>query len=312
MFYSDIDNQDARNGEKSGSSITLTAPPKRTGSDSSEEEKDGTGRIRVGREYQAVLPSYIPPSERRAEQTAERALLVWSPSVEEDAKLDKFTKTAKYRYGYNTEQALGMLFWHKHNMDRALQDLANFTPYPDEWSVEDKALFELAFKLHGKSQQRFQRIQEMLPEKSIATLVKYYYSWKMTSSSTQTSLMVRQAKKLSVVREEVLTGEENCNEPVNDSDMVEVTDPADETSIHTNEEEWRQVPSQEQLTASQGKEPQARRPGSFSQQPTWAGRGDSGGFGQRNSQLQAVGAEKITSYRTEQPDDLLCARWTGQ
>eukprot|EP00092_Neocalanus_flemingeri_P015919 GFUD01017236.1.p1 GENE.GFUD01017236.1~~GFUD01017236.1.p1 ORF type:complete len:311 (-),score=92.47 GFUD01017236.1:600-1532(-) len=310
MFNPDIDSEDARNG---GKTITLTGPTKKTGSDSFEEEKDGTGRIRVGREYQAVLPSYIPPSERRAEQTAERALVVWSPSsVEEDAKLDKFIKTAKYRYGYNAEQALGMLFWHKHNMDRALQDLANFTPYPDEWSVEDKALFELAFKLHGKSQQRFHRIQEMLPEKSIATLVKYYYSWKMTSSSTQTNLMVREARKLSVVREEVLNGEENCNEPVNDSDMVEVTDPADETSIHTNEEEWRQVPSQEQLTASQGKEPQARRPGSFSQQPTWAGRGDSGGFGQRNSQLQAVGAETITSYRTEQPEDLLCARWTGQ
>eukprot|EP00092_Neocalanus_flemingeri_P092558 GFUD01117513.1.p1 GENE.GFUD01117513.1~~GFUD01117513.1.p1 ORF type:complete len:292 (-),score=83.89 GFUD01117513.1:467-1342(-) len=291
MYIPDIESENASNGGKSGSTITLTGPTRRTGSDSSEEEKDGTGRIRVGREYQAVLPSYIPPRERKAEQTAERALLVWSPSVEEDTKLDKFTKTAKYRYGYNDEQALGMLFWHKHNMDRALQDLANFTPYPDEWSVEDKALFELAFKLHGKSQQRFQRIQEMLPEKSIATLVKYYYSWKMTSSSTQTSLMVRQARKLSVVREEVLT---------------------DETSIHTNEEEWRQVPSQEQLTASQGKEPQARRPGSFIQQPTWAGRGDSGGFGQRNSQLQAVGAEKSTSYRTEQPEDLLCARWTGQ
>eukprot|EP00092_Neocalanus_flemingeri_P039612 GFUD01043138.1.p1 GENE.GFUD01043138.1~~GFUD01043138.1.p1 ORF type:complete len:211 (+),score=53.02 GFUD01043138.1:459-1091(+) len=210
-----------------------------------------------------------------------------------------------------------MLFWHKHDMDRALQDLSNFTPYPDEWSVEDKVLFEEAFKFHGKTQQRFHRIQQMLPERSIATLIKYYYSlasghsassWKKTSSSSHS----RQARQLTVVREEVHSGEENCNEPVNDSDMVEVTDTADETSIHTNEEEWRQVPSQEQLTASQGKEPQARRPGSFSQQPTWAGRGDSGGFGQRNSQLQAVGAEKITSYRTEQPDDLLCARWTGQ
>ena len=61
--------------------------------------------------------------------------------------MDKFIHTAKDRYGYNAEQALGMLFWHKHNMDRALEDLGNFTPFPDEWSVVDKVLFEQAFQV---------------------------------------------------------------------------------------------------------------------------------------------------------------------
>ena len=28
-----------------------------------------------------------------------------------------------------------------------MQDLANFTPFPDEWSVEDKVLFEQAFQV---------------------------------------------------------------------------------------------------------------------------------------------------------------------
>merc|ERR1719410_1320630 len=80
---------------------------------------------------------------------------------------------------------------------RAIQDLSNFTPFPDEWSVEDKVLFEQAFQFHGKS---FHRIRQMLPDKSIAALVKYYYSWKKTR--TRTSLMDRQAKKLQSVREE--------------------------------------------------------------------------------------------------------------
>ncbi len=57
------------------------------------------------------------------------------------------------------------------------QDLANFTPFPDEWTVEDKVLFEQAFQFHGKS---FHRIRQMLPDKTIAQLVKYYYSWKKT------------------------------------------------------------------------------------------------------------------------------------
>ena len=86
--------------------------------------------------------------------------------------VDEYIQIAKEKYGYNAEQALGMLFWHKHDLDRAVQDLANFTPFPDEWSIEDKVLFEQAFQFHGKS---FHRIRQMLPDKSIAQLVKYYY-----------------------------------------------------------------------------------------------------------------------------------------
>lgn len=56
-------------------------------------------------------------------------------------------------------QALGMLLWHKHDVERSLADLANFTPFPDEWTVEDKVLFEQAFSFHGKS---FHRIQQMV------------------------------------------------------------------------------------------------------------------------------------------------------
>ena len=56
-------------------------------------------------------------------------------------------------------QALGMLFWHKHNVEKALSDLPNFTPFPDEWTVEDKVLFEQAFSFHGKS---FHRIRQMV------------------------------------------------------------------------------------------------------------------------------------------------------
>jgi len=166
------------------------------GSESSEDEREG--RIRVGRDYQAVPPPFIPVSDRRAEQCAERALLVWSPATHiASKKLDEFIQVAKEKYGYNSEQGLGMLFWHKHDLDRAQQDLANFTPFPDEWTVEDKVLFEQAFQFHGKS---FHRIRQMLPDKSIAALVKYYYSWKKTR--TRTSLMDRQARKLAVVRED--------------------------------------------------------------------------------------------------------------
>lgn len=170
---------DDENSRKNGNSS------KETKKKSEYEEK-----IRVGRDYQAVCPDLIPAPERKPETLNDRALLVWSPTKEiPDPKLEEYITVAKEKYGYNGEQALGMLFWHKHDLERAVLDLANFTPFPDEWTVEDKVLFEQAFQFHGKS---FHRIRQMLPDKSIASLVKFYYSWKKTRS--RTSVMDRQEK----------------------------------------------------------------------------------------------------------------------
>ncbi|CAG4961831.1 unnamed protein product [Colias eurytheme] len=178
-------NNDVRNGKRSrGPSPNGHGSP-----DSSSEEENvvpfAAEKIRVGRDYQAVCPELEPVEQRKPDQISDRALLVWSPTSDiSDTKLDEYITTAKEKYGYNGEQALGMLFWHKHDLSRASMDLANFTPFPDEWTVEDKVLFEQAFQFHGKS---FHRIRQMLPDKSIASLVKYYYSWKKTRA--RTSLM---------------------------------------------------------------------------------------------------------------------------
>jgi len=141
--------------------------------------------------------------------------------------VEEYISVAKEKYGYNGEQALGMLFWHKHDLERAVMDLANFTPFPDEWTIEDKVLFEQAFQFHGKS---FHRIRQMvsivvlplprrnplnltrircqqLPDKSIASLVKYYYSWKKTRH--RSSAMDRQEKTIKAV---VKDGSENGSE----------------------------------------------------------------------------------------------------
>uniref|UniRef100_A0A182IM06 Uncharacterized protein n=1 Tax=Anopheles atroparvus TaxID=41427 RepID=A0A182IM06_ANOAO len=170
---------DEENSRKNGNTS------KATKTKSEYEEK-----IRVGRDYQAICPELIPPPDRKPEQLNDRALLVWSPTKEiPDSKLEEYITVAKDKYGYNGEQALGMLFWHKHDLERAVLDLANFTPFPDEWTAEDRVLFEQAFQFHGKS---FHRIRQMLPDKSIASLVKFYYSWKKTRS--RTSVMDRQEK----------------------------------------------------------------------------------------------------------------------
>ncbi|XP_032228775.2 REST corepressor 3 isoform X2 [Nematostella vectensis] len=158
----------------------------------SDEEYHEPG-MRVGSEYQATIPEMVS-DDKDMDNARHCALLVWAPAKSmTDSKLDEYLRTAKDKHGYNVEQALGMLFWHKHNIEKSLTDLANFTPFPDEWSLEDKVLFEQAFGSHGKS---FRRIQQMLPDKSVSSLVKYYYSWKKTRS--RTSLIDRQARRLAI------------------------------------------------------------------------------------------------------------------
>lgn len=39
-------------------------------------------KIRVGKDYQAVCPDLQPVASRRPDQLADRALLVWSPTVD--------------------------------------------------------------------------------------------------------------------------------------------------------------------------------------------------------------------------------------
>jgi ELM2 domain len=115
-------------------------------------------KIRVGKDYQAIVPPMQTKNDSFSQQ--EKALLVWAPAVNiPDSKVEEYVTLAKERYGYNTEQALGMLFWHKHDMEKAVIDLGNFTPFPEDWNKEDVVLFEQAFQFHGKC---FHRIRQMV------------------------------------------------------------------------------------------------------------------------------------------------------
>uniref|UniRef100_A0A3P8TSM9 REST corepressor 2 n=1 Tax=Amphiprion percula TaxID=161767 RepID=A0A3P8TSM9_AMPPE len=193
----------------------------------SSDEEHAHSMIRVGGDYQAQIPEF-KPSPTRYNEKDQRSMLVWCPNSQLSDAMDEYILMAKEKHGYNMEQALGMLLWHKHDVERSLADLANFTPFPDEWTVEDKVLFEQAFSFHGKS---FHRIQQMLPDKMISSLVKYYYSWKKTR--TRTSVMDRQARRLVSKREK------------DDNDEVEEGDPGSDSDfeIDTKKEAVKQNPS---------------------------------------------------------------------
>lgn len=147
--------------------------------------------MRVGSNYQADIPQFIAYAPAPEYYEEEKAIRVWSPYNKiSDHVLEEFISKAKEKFCYNMEQALGMLSWHKFDIARAYADLPNFVPYPNEWSVEDKVLFEQAYQFHEK---QFQKIKQMLPDKSMANLISYYYSWKKTR--TRASLMERQTRR---------------------------------------------------------------------------------------------------------------------
>ncbi|XP_045187077.1 REST corepressor 1-like [Mercenaria mercenaria] len=223
MVMADRYVEDIRNGRR----FRGPSPANGFSEDSSDEEERGGGGMRVGNDFQVKVPAFDP--DAKPENKAD-AILVWAPCPDlKDAKIDEYLQIAKEKHGYNMEQALGMLFWHKHNVEKALADLPNFTPFPDEWTVEDKVLFEQAFSFHGKS---FHRIRQMLPDKSIASLVKYYYSWKKTRS--RTSLMDRQAKKFTMKGDGDKLDEDSENGSKNNSDTEENKEEAKDDNSCSN------------------------------------------------------------------------------
>ncbi|UJR36968.1 hypothetical protein I4U23_029676 [Adineta vaga] len=75
------------------------------------------------------------------------------------------------------EQALAILQICKYKISTSKLLMQQYTPEIDEWTAEEKCLFEQAYKFYGKI---FSRIRQMLPDKSVGDLVRYYYSWKKT------------------------------------------------------------------------------------------------------------------------------------
>lgn len=111
-----------------------------------------------------------------------------------------YISVANSKYNYNPEQALGVLYWHKYNFEHAFSDLANYLPYPDEWSMEDRALFDQAYSFYNKN---FHRISTLLPDKKISNLVKYYYTrWKKTQSKSQSNIQKQINRKPSQNKED--------------------------------------------------------------------------------------------------------------
>lgn len=193
--------------------------------------------MRIGHNYQAEIPQFIAYAPAPEYYEDEKAIRVWSPHNKiPEHIIDEFIVKAKDKFSYNMEQALGMLSWHKFDLNRAYADLANFVPYPNEWSVEDKVLFEQAYQFHEK---QFNKIKQMLPDKPMASLINYYYMWKKTR--TRASLMERQTRRFAASKKNADSNENSDEESAEDEGAEEESAAKSEVAGADKEETGEQA-----------------------------------------------------------------------
>lgn len=114
----------------------------------SNEASNGKIRTRVGTDYQANLPRC---EKRYTLPSTNTEVLVWKPNdILSNKELENYLFMARARHGYNIDQALALLLWHKHSIQKATSDIGNFLPFVNEWTDDEKTLFEQAFLCHGK------------------------------------------------------------------------------------------------------------------------------------------------------------------
>ena len=153
--------------------LTLT-PSKKSNEVDSSSTSDCDSQIREGPSYQAIIPPLDPISS----STDHESVLFWCPTdFVNDEELIDYVDFARRKHRMNEEQSLAILQICKYKISTSKLLMQQYTPEVDEWTTEEKFLFEQAFKFYGKT---FSRIKQMLSDKSVGDLVRYYYSWKKT------------------------------------------------------------------------------------------------------------------------------------
>ncbi|CAF0761791.1 unnamed protein product [Brachionus calyciflorus] len=172
------------NGNKSSANSVSSSSTSSTITDVPENTSGSC--IKVGADYQAILPEYNSKKYQRKE-LKEREFATWQPAPNlTDTQIDDYLKEALLKHSYNIEQALGFLFYNKHNISKALSEMNKYVPKPDEWTQEEKILFEQAYSFNGKN---FSKIRQILPDKTIGNLVTYYYNWKKSKLISQIEVL---------------------------------------------------------------------------------------------------------------------------
>ncbi len=125
--------------------------------------------------YQVDMNDFLMKATDTRFQLKEKEICVWKPPsmmptksgqyFPSDQEIENYLEEAVKKYSYNLEQALGLLYFNKHNISKSLSDMLLFVPQPNEWTNEDKIVFEQAYMYHGKN---FNKIKQVVVTRIIS------------------------------------------------------------------------------------------------------------------------------------------------
>jgi hypothetical protein len=97
---------------------------------------------------------------KNTDEIVEKEVAVWLPTSSlNDHKIDAYINEAINKHSYSKEQALILLHWHKYDLEATYADLGKYAPRPNDWTPEEKILFEQAYWLYGKN---FNKIRQVV------------------------------------------------------------------------------------------------------------------------------------------------------
>lgn len=108
-------------------------------------------------------------NKRFRKNIVEKETPIWLPSEQiENTKIDTFLKElSKWNY-FNIEHGLSILFKMNYDTEKAIDSLKNSDFNSNEWTKEDKVLFEQGLWYYGKN---FHRINQLV---RFSIFLKFY------------------------------------------------------------------------------------------------------------------------------------------
>ena len=86
------------------------------------------------------------------ENLPEMADLVWRPYKSlSDKQLDQFLEQMINERSFSIDQAIGLLTFFNYDVDKTIVASNRYKPIQDEWTKEEKIMFEHAFWFHNKN-----------------------------------------------------------------------------------------------------------------------------------------------------------------
>ncbi|RNA45015.1 REST corepressor 1 [Brachionus plicatilis] len=145
-------------------------------------------KIRVGDQYQIDLSDYSPSKHLNFRKNiVEKETPIWMPSECVDGpKMDSYLKELSKINYFSLENAISALYDFEYDVEKAIDSLRSCSADPNQWSKEDVLLFEQGIWYYGKN---FHRINQILPHKTHANLVSFYYKWKKSRDKSHHSIV---------------------------------------------------------------------------------------------------------------------------